>query len=362
MRFRVADWFKAIIVVSLVVVVWYFARAVTTTIFIFAMGAVLAFLIAPVVDSLVLKGVYRAIAVIITYAALVALFALALFFLIPFIIKQLQSFAQLAPHYFDTVRVLIDRVFAYLRYSQFNRFVRQIPVDTNTLINQASSLVTDQIRNIVGLIPSLITLVSELVLVVIISAYLLYYLPHLDRTIRSYIPEEGINLYLKFIETTKTGLRRYIFGQLALMIVIGVLAGVGMWILGVPYALLLGVWAGLTEMIPYLGPFLGAVPAVLLALTIKPIYALWVILIYVAVQQLESVFLSPVILGESIGVSPILIAFAITAGAELGGVIGALIAVPILVILQIIFRFFREHFKYIKNDVGPDEIVPRENS
>jgi predicted PurR-regulated permease PerM len=134
------------------------------------------------------------------------------------------------------------------------------------------------------------------------------------------------------------GLIRYVRGQATVSLLIGASSGIGVEILsltgvwpdGSSYALILGLWAMATEVIPYVGPILGAIPALVLAAIHSPYTALWVGLFYLAVHQLEGHVIVPRVMGQALGAHPLLVIFALIAGAELYGIVGALLALPML--------------------------------
>jgi predicted PurR-regulated permease PerM len=132
-------------------------------------------------------------------------------------------------------------------------------------------------------------------------------------------------------------------GQLLLMLVVGVLVAIGMAILGVPYALLLGVWAGITEFFPAIGPILGGLPGVILAFTtlglVKGIIAL---VIYIVIQQLENHILVPRIMGKALGLSPVVIILSLLIGGQLLGFIGLIVAIPIAAVVSVIWEVWRD--------------------
>ena len=144
-------------------------------------------------------------------------------------------------------------------------------------------------------------------------------------------------------EAFGTSLSRYLGGLAFVILIQGVLAGLALYFLDVQYALLLGVWVSLTAIIPYLGAFLGAVPAVILAaFADNPVTTVVLtILVYTAIQQLEGNVLTPRIQGQALHVHPILVLFAVIAGGQLAGLIGIVFAVPALAVARVFFDFFR---------------------
>jgi predicted PurR-regulated permease PerM len=168
-------------------------------------------------------------------------------------------------------------------------------------------------------------------------------------------------------------LASYVKGQLLLSLIIGASSGIGVWILGMTgllphgggYALLFGAWAGVTELIPYVGPWLGALPPVLYALVTHPISALWVALLYLGIQQLEGHLVVPNVMGRTLRLHPLLVIFGLLAGAEIYGFPGILVALPLLSAARAVWEFFAERIALQRWD-GSDpvavdvEIVPPE--
>jgi len=145
-------------------------------------------------------------------------------------------------------------------------------------------------------------------------------------------------------------LASYVRGQLTLSLIIGVSAGVGLWVLGMVglmphggrYAVAFGAWAGITELIPYIGPWLGGAPPVLYALVQHPLSALWVFLLFLAIQQLEGHVIVPKVMSHSLRLHPLLVIFGLLAGAEIYGFPGILVSLPLLAAGRAAWEFFAE--------------------
>ena len=147
-------------------------------------------------------------------------------------------------------------------------------------------------------------------------------------------------------------LSRYLGGLLFVVVVQGVLATLALQILGVPYAILLGVWVSITAIIPYLGPFLGAIPAIIVALTFgsstfesNTTTAVLTVIAYILIQQFEGNFLTPRVQGQALHVHPIFVLLAVVGGGQLAGLAGIIFAVPTLAILRVFFDFFRARLR-----------------
>lgn len=150
---------------------------------------------------------------------------------------------------------------------------------------------------------------------------------------------------------------RWLRGQLILMAVVGVLCGAAYLVLGVPSALLLGLIAGLAEAIPMVGPIIGAIPAVLFAATVSPELALAVLLVTAGVQVLENNVLVPVVMRNSIGLSPLIVTFSLLVGAAAGGILGALVAVPLVAAVEVVLGRLQDRRVPVAQDVAAIEVT-----
>jgi predicted PurR-regulated permease PerM len=164
----------------------------------------------------------------------------------------------------------------------------------------------------------------------------------------------------------ESSLVSYVRGQAALSLIIGTSTGLGLWVLSVigllphgqRYALLFGAWVAVTEVIPYLGPWLGAVPAVLYALVVHPLSALWVALLFLGIQQIEGHVVVPNVMGNALRLHPLLVIFGLATGAALDGLPGALVALPVLAVVRAIWEFFVDRIQFEPWNQG--EPVPAE--
>jgi predicted PurR-regulated permease PerM len=188
----------------------------------------------------------------------------------------------------------------------------------------------------------------SVLLVVVVSIYMLLDMQRLAAAVdRRFPPAPGST---PLITRMERALASYVKGQLALSLIIGTSSGLGVWVLGMlglmpnggKYALLFGVWAGITELIPYVGPWLGAAPPVLYALVQHPLSALWVALLFLAIQQLEGHVVVPKVMGKSLRLHPLLVIFGLLAGGEIYGFPGILVALPLLAAARAVWEFFSE--------------------
>lgn len=176
---------------------------------------------------------------------------------------------------------------------------------------------------------------GQLLLALIMSVYWLVAREQFLSLILRMTPRQNRhNTYLLWVDIENT-LGGFVRGQIALMVLIGMASYIGLLILRVPNALALAIIAGLLEAVPYVGPFLGAIPAVLVGFSAAPLTGVLVIVWYVIVQQVEGAFLVPRVMSHSVGLNPLLILLVLSAGFTLNGVLGALLAIPIASVLQV---------------------------
>jgi predicted PurR-regulated permease PerM len=194
---------------------------------------------------------------------------------------------------------------------------------------------------------TVVTLLFDALLIVVVSIYILLDMQRLtDAVDRRFPPSGGDGLIVR-MEQAVAG---YVKGQFLLSLIIGVSVGVGLYIFGVvglmpngqKYAAAFGAWAAITELIPYIGPWLGAAPAVVYALVQDPLSALWVALLFLGIQQLEGHVVVPKVMGRTLRLHPLLVIFGLLAGGEIYGFPGILVALPLLAALRAMWEFFSE--------------------
>ncbi|HSP72992.1 MAG TPA: AI-2E family transporter, partial [Gaiellaceae bacterium] len=211
--------------------------------------------------------------------------------------------------------------------------------------------------------------IFEAVLVLVVSIYMLLSLPRLAaRLDRRFPPLPGSGPLIPRMESALAG---YVRGQVLLSLIIGGSAGVGLWVFGVTgllpggdrYALLFGAWVALTEVIPYVGPWIGAVPPLVYALFVHPVSVLWVALLFLGIHQLEGHVVAPNVMGSALRLNPLLVIFGLLAGGEIYGLAGALLALPVLAAGRAVWEFGSERFTLEPwGEQPPEEPVPAEVS
>jgi predicted PurR-regulated permease PerM len=199
---------------------------------------------------------------------------------------------------------------------------------------------------------SIFEILFSVVLIVVVSIYMLLDMDRLARGIdRRFPPAPGSQPLLRRVESAVAG---YVKGQVLVSLIIGASAGVGLWLIGTlgwaegqdDYALLFGSWVAVAELIPYLGPWLGAIPPVIYALVVDPLSAVWVTLLFLGIHQIEGHVVVPKVMGTALRLHPLLVIFGLLAGAQIYGLPGVFLALPTLAAVRAIWEFFSERVRF----------------
>lgn len=310
-------------IIGIILGIW-FLYAIREVVVIFFIVLVVVAAFGPLVDRMA-RFIPRVLALIILTLVFLGILTAIGFLIVPPVIEQLQQLAINAPLYIERLGPLYNSVQIYvLKYQE-------------TLLNftpNFGTLTGGIYSTTIGFISGLVAVVTILVL----SFYMLLEQESLKNFLHQIVPLEHKENFFAVIRKIGNKMGSWLRGQFLLMLIIGILDGIAVTVLGVPYALTLAVWGGLTEVIPYVGPWLGLVPALIIAFTISPVKGLLVFLAYIVIQQLEAQFLAPKIMGKAVGLSPVIIILSLLAGAKLMGILGVIIAVPVAAALFVIIQ------------------------
>ncbi len=343
----------------LLVVAWTFASAAGHTVFLFLIASLIALLLDPIVLALGVLKVRRGLAVAIVYLT----FAAALFVIIvaiaTVVVGQTKTAAGRFNDYFTVPHGRIhqtsaDRDVDRLQHWLNTHHLRSVKIEKSghrivkRIRQRDVGRYTNRIVNFVeGAAISIGRGLFDAVVILVMSIYMLIDMQRLARGIDRRFPPHGGRPLLSRIEHA---LMSYVRGQVLLSLIIGSSAGIGLWIFGatglVPhadaYALLFGSWVAFTEVLPYLGPWLGAVPAAIYAAVVHPFSVVYVVILFLVIHQLEGHIVVPKVMGSVLRLHPLLVIFGLLAGTDIDGLPGALVALPLLAIARAIWEFFSE--------------------
>jgi predicted PurR-regulated permease PerM len=285
----------------------------------------------------------RRLAILSTFLLMIGAVIVALLFLVPVLIAQLAAFVRAVPDIAsgarDTLRGVLEPLSDRgLLQETPDQFMARLGRDLLDLAQQVGEQV---LGSLLGFISGTFSVALTLFGVLFVAVYLLVNVRKLKATYLLVAPKRYRRDSRELWDAFAFSLSRYLSGLGLDMFIQGAISALGLFLLGVPYAVLLGTWVSLTAIIPYIGAWIGAIPAVIVALTVSPTTALLTALLYLAIQQLEGNVLQPKIQGAALNVPSILIFLAVIAGGEIAGFLGIIFAVPTLAVLKVLFDFFR---------------------
>lgn len=284
--------------------------------------------LAPIVDKWQ-KFMPRALAVGLLFALILGFLSLVISLLIPPLIDQVSDLAISLPQYTDRLQSVLSSLSA-LQPEGLTITERAL----QALSEQLSRLSSGLLHTTLGILGGFVTFFTAIVL----SIYLLFEEQGIRNFAISLLPIHHKHQIVKAINKVGDKLGGWLRSQLLLMVIIGLVTGIWTAILGLPYALTLGLWAGLTEVIPFLGPILGGIPIVLLALVDSPFKAIIAVILIALVQQIEANFLVPKIMQKTIGLSPVIVIIALLIGGKLFGIAGTILSVPLAAAISAILQ------------------------
>jgi predicted PurR-regulated permease PerM len=359
-KVQIPRWIQLVGLPILLLFLWVVAGAARHVVFLFLVASLIAFLLNPIVRGLTRVWIPRGFGVAIVYLSFVAIVIAAAAALGTVVVNQTKSSATRVNDYFTVEHGRVHQTHADRDVDRFQHWLSTHRLGGIKIRKQGHDLVrkirkkdvskyTGKVIDFVeGAAIGTLKFLFSLVLVIVVSIYMLLDMPRLKRVVDRRFPPHDDSLSL--LTRIERALASYVRGQVLLSLIIGTSAGLGLWLLGTlgwapgadRYAVLFGAWVAITELIPYLGPWLGAIPPFLYELVVHPLAAVWVVLLFLVVHQVEGHVVVPNVMGSALRLHPLLVIFGLLAGGEIYGLPGALVALPLLAAGRAIWEFFSE--------------------
>lgn len=320
-----------ILVVVLAVVFLYTIRDVLLIVFV---ALVLAAAIDPSITSLERRGVPRAFGIAVIYIGLLAVLSLIFVLLVPLVTSQIQQLTVAFPQ-------LYAKAFSLFQNVKDQSVLNSIQQGLDSL-NAASAQITKGFfSGLIGFFGGIFSLIGVFVL----TFYLTMEEKGMKRLAMDLAPAKYRPYLTQLFHRMEERLGAWLRGQLTLGLIIAVMTYIGLTLLGVKYALVLALLAGVTELVPIIGPLIGAVPAIIVALSQQPVLALWTALLYFGIQQLENHLIVPRVMSKATGLSPIIVIISLLVAAKISGITGIILAIPTVIIITTFLEDFLEEKK-----------------
>jgi len=313
----------------------YLIRDILLNIFI---ALIIAAAIDAPVDWMAKHKVWRPLGTAIIYLSVFGLLALFLYVVMPPLSGQLGVLVSNLPEHLNKLGTSFEVLEQKIGLGSLQGILTQI----NDRLSWAGSNVMEAVVNIFGGLFSAC-------MILVISVYLVIQDKGIKEFVSSMTPQSSQAYVIDLTERVQLKLGSWLRGQLILMFIMGVLAFIGLSLLGVKFALILALLAGLFEIVPYIGPILGSGPAVALAFLQSPILALFVVILFIVAHQFENYLIAPLVLRRAVGLNPLVIIISMIIGAKLGGILGVVVAVPIVATLSVFLNdvFYRREKKAV---------------
>ncbi len=342
-RVVVPRWVQLVLLPLALLALWALAKAAGKVLVIFIIAGLIALLLNPAVAFLHRSRLPRGLAVLAVYLAFFLTLTGIGFLLANPISNQVRTFSDNLPHIVKEANKTIaswqnelNREGIHLKLVEQGKTALQsiegkVAKEASKLASFGGALATEAAGAI-----------FDLVLVFVLSVYMLVYGAKIGELVRRAMPAGDGSKADDYPHLVQRAVSRYVTGQLLFSALMGASAGVSLYIFGVigifpdgrTYALAFAVFYAAMELVPYVGPLLGAIPPVLVGLLTKPITALWLVLLFIGLQQLEGHVVAPQIFGHTLRINPLLVILALLLGLQFDGILGALLALPILAVLR----------------------------
>lgn len=301
----------------------------------FSIALMLAYFFDPLYRYLIHKKIPKVLAIIIVFGIIIALLILTIFFLIPSVINQLNILYKEIPSFIENYQNLILSI-----KPQLSKFIN--PADVEILLKENLSELQ---RSVLGFSQTIIiylsNIVSSITFGIVIIPLILFYLMRdmfiFKENLYIYVSKKSKKEFKEVLEEIDHIVSGFIRGRIIVCFIVGTLIGIGLYFLNLEFALIIGIVSGVFNFIPYLGPIVGLVLALIFALGNPWWSLLMIVVLFVLINQLESAYLDPHILGKGLGLHPLTVILSMLICGQLLGILGVLVAVPLAAILKVLF-------------------------
>lgn len=319
-------------------------------------GLIIAWLFDPLVRKLQSKKIPRIFGCIISYTIILSIIILIGYLFIPSFTNQIKDFAGAIPDILDDLTDFIARV--------VNKFDTNNTINISRLRKQIKSTVTDYSTSLATNVPKYALSIGKSIvsggvnfgLGLMVGFYLLYDFNKINGKIESILPLNWRDNYKELVHRINTSLRSYVQGVLIVMLLVFLTQSIGLTLAGLKAPLVFALFCAVTDIIPYFGPYIGGIPAVIVGFTISPITGICVLISIIIVQLLENNFYQPLIMGHTMKLHPVTIMLGLLIFQHFFGIIGMVVATPVIACLKILFIFINEKLDILGKITGEKEI------
>lgn len=329
----------SLLIFGVVLFIYYFSNKIFKIISPLLIAVVIAYVIYPLVIKFERKGFKRSISIIVIYSFIILVLIFFSVYIMPYVLNNAKELFSTLPSITNEYQEFFNSFISKIKTSRWPPEVKNLifrEIDNATILLQQYT--QQAMKKSLGLIASSIAILVNAVLSMIIAYYFLKDINEIKRSALMIAPKRMRNELVNIGRELNAIISHFIQGQLLTACIVGTLETLGLYFVHVKYPFALGLIGGIANIIPYFGPFLGAIPAVAIALIDSPSKALLTILVFIIVQQIDNAFISPKIIEGKLGLHPITTIVAVLVGGEFFGIIGMLIGVPVTAMIKVLLK------------------------
>ncbi len=305
-------------------------------------GFIIAWLFEPFVSFMQSRKIPRIVGCIFVYLLMLGLFSLIVYLFIPSLVSQVKDFVASAPAIFEDITSFVVQFLSRIGADHFLNISTLKKDVMKTITDWGLGIGSDVPKYLFSLGKSLLSGGFNFILGLMIGFYLLYDFDKVNQAIYSFIPKNWKNGYKVLMKRINTSLRSYVQGVLLVMVLVFITQSIGLTIAGMKAPILFALFCAITDIIPYFGPYIGAIPAVIVGFTISPITGICVIISILVVQLLVNNFYQPLIMGHTMQLHPVAIMAGLLVFQHFFGIIGMVVATPCVACIKVIVTYVLE--------------------
>lgn len=313
-----------------------------------------AWLVEPMIRSLEKRKISRKLSTFIVYALFVLVLILLLVLVVPEFISQLRELINQVPSFLSDIKNFITNLLSKFKDSEIDINTIQNNIFTQ-LENVAAGITNNSLSGIINAVTSILSSSATVMLGLIIGLYFSLEFDKIQLGIKSLIPRKGKEEGEKLLHELNSMTRGYVSGTLFTSLVVTFFTFIGLIISGISSPLLFAIFCGITNIIPYFGPYIGGIPTIIVAFSISPMCGIITLITIVLVQLIEGNIINPIIIGKATDIHPITIVIGLLIFQHYFGIVGMIIATPVIGAIKILFNFFNEKYGLIDMIKSPKE-------
>lgn len=305
----------------------------------FLMTVPLVYIVKPISDKLAIKKIPMSLAILLVYFFFIAAAAAAAIFFVPQLAANMRDLMETLPQLMERYEEILNNLLKNIKTSNWSGQVKDaIFKEIENGTEMLRKLLVQSLENGLNAIMDMARIIVDLTVAMVIT----YYVIKDGKKFRDFtlliLPRRLRNGMISIGKEISRILAGFIQGQLMTALIVGALETIGLMLVKMKYPLVLGMIGGLANIIPYFGPYIGVIPAAAIALTISPLKAVWVLAVFLVIQQIDNNYISPKMIEGKLGLHPVATIFAVLVGGEFFGILGMLLAVPAMAILRVLLN------------------------